>query len=519
MIFVFLYYLIYVNTYLVLNKLYSIYFLPIPIENEYIHGNIHFYYSIVHMSSFILFIYFVYSIKNIVNYKLVNKNSVGLSFIYIQYIMNVLCSTNMTLFQYELNRNIMWLFATPLMIRIYCDINDMKLIDTKIQYHIIPVAINIFVHPYKHCMIYYWFMSGSVVSFYFFMKNLYTKRELLFTTIYLFIWGMFMFLTIIESLQMIDPYTMNIYYTYADMIGKITTNIIINDYTEKEYLKSLNMDLQTIQFISYLLKHIKHYETDNIIKTPYNIEFIESIKYQFIKRIPEDKTALEQELLKKILPLNLHKEYLSNTAANSNSATILNTKTNTKSKSFNMICILFTDIVNYTELANKYNDTIIFTLLSSIYTLFDTIIKQFPHLQKIETIGDAYMVVGDIFKTSSNHLSVIKEIIEFALTIVRQVKTIQTPDNIPLCIRIGIHMGNVSVGILGNEIPRLCVVGNAVNVASRLQSTAEVDTIQFSKHIHEHFEEITFKDSFEIVKKENVFLKNLGSITTYNIPP
>jgi class 3 adenylate cyclase len=409
----------------------------------------------------------------------------------------------------------MWLFATPLMIQIYCDVNHMKLIDTNIQYHIIPVAINIFVNPYKHYIIYYWFIGGSFISIYFFMKNLYTKRELLFTTIYLFIWGMFIFLTSIESLQIIDPYTINIYYTFADMIGKITTNIMINDYTEKEYLKSLNMDLQTIQFISCILKHIKQYEIDNIIKTPYNIEFIESIKYQFIKRIPEDKTALEQELLKKILPLNLHKEYLSTTAATLKSTT----KLNTESKSFNMICILFTDIVNYTELANKYNDTIIFTLLSSIYTLFDTIIKQFPHLQKIETIGDAYMVVGDIFKTSNNHLIVIKEIIEFALTMVREVKTIQTPDNIPLCIRIGIHMGNVSIGILGNEIPRLCVVGNAVNVASRLQSTAEVDTIQFSKHVYEHFEEINFKDSFEIVKKENVFLKNLGSITTYNIVP
>ena len=87
----------------------------------------------------------------------------------------------------------------------------------------------------------------------------------------------------------------------------------------------------------------------------------------------------------------------------------------------------------------------------------------------------------------------------------------------PLCIRIGINMGSVNIGILGNEIPRLCVVGNAVNVASRLQSTADKDTIQISNDIYEQIEENNFGMNIEFIKKENVFLKSIGSITTYNI--
>jgi class 3 adenylate cyclase len=78
-------------------------------------------------------------------------------------------------------------------------------------------------------------------------------------------------------------------------------------------------------------------------------------------------------------------------------------------------------------------------------------------------------------------------------------------------------MGNVSIGILGNEIPRLCVVGNAVNVTSRLQSTADIDSIQMSRHIYEQLNEIDFDIKLEIIKKENVFLKNIGSVTTYTI--
>jgi class 3 adenylate cyclase len=193
------------------------------------------------------------------------------------------------------------------------------------------------------------------------------------------------------------------------------------------------------------------------------------------------------------------------------------TNANANAKQLNMICILFTDIVNYTALANKYDDKTIFQLLYNIYTSFDNTIKKYPHLQKIETIGDAYMVVGDIFRNTSNHKVVVKELILFALDIIREIKTIKTPDNISLCLRIGINMGNVSIGILGNEIPRLCVVGNAVNVTSRLQSTADIDSIQMSRHIYEQLNEIDFDIKLEIIKKENVFLKNIGSVTTYTI--
>lgn len=173
----------------------------------------------------------------------------------------------------------------------------------------------------------------------------------------------------------------------------------------------------------------------------------------------------------------------------------------------------------YTELANRYDDKTIFQMLYSVYTLFDNIIKKYPHLQKIETIGDAYMVVGDIFRNSVNYKRVVEEIILFAVDIIKEIKTIKTPDDKPLSIRVGINMGDISVGILGNEIPRLCVVGNTVNMAARLQTTADVDTIQLSSDIFEEFENINFHVKFNVIKKDNVFLKNIGSVTTYNIQP
>ena len=116
------------------------------------------------------------------------------------------------------------------------------------------------------------------------------------------------------------------------------------------------------------------------------------------------------------------------------------------------------------------------------------------------------MVVGDIYREENNHIIVIKEIILLSLEFIKDIKTIKRPDEIPLSIRIGIN--------LGNEIPRLCVVGNAVNVASRLQSTADIDTIQMTRHIYEKIDEIDFGIKFNITQKENVFLKNIGSVIT-----
>ena len=516
MISILFYVFIYCNADIILNKLYLSNY-STNLNNELIQSNANFYYSIINIHFFSLSVYSIYIVKNFINYNVIRKDSIALAFVYIKYSLTIFLTENITLSQYEFSRYIMWVFSTPLMLKMYCDVNNLKLHDINFQYHILPVIINIFMYPYKNTKTHLYFTEISWVSFLFFMKSLYAKGNLTFTNVFLFVWSIFMFLNLIDTLQIRDIYSINIYYSYADMISKMMTGIIIDDYNEQKISQINNIDLQSVQFISYIVKHINKYKNDNAIITDQCNKFIDFINHQCLAKIPENKYALEQELLKKILPFNFEKEYIANSNYNSNS--IASANANANAKHFNMICVLFTDIVNYTELAKKYDDTIIFQLLYNIYVKFDTIIKKYPHLQKIETIGDAYMVVGDIYRNINNHKIVIKEIILFALDIVKEVKTIKTPDKVPLCIRIGIHIGNVSIGILGNEIPRLCVVGNTVNVASRLQSSAEVDTIQFSRHIYEKLEEIDFGINFEIVTKENIFLKNLGSVTTYNITP
>ena len=436
----------------------------------------------------------------------INVYSFALALVYFKYTLTTLLSDSASMCEYEFSRHLMWLFATPLMLKLYCNINNINLNNIYACFHIIPTAINVFVYPYKGQPIYYLISGVNWLLLFIFMKKLYSKNTLLFTNMYLFIWFIFVGISIVDMCQFTNIYNINIYYLVADIISKISANIMINDYIEREESITNNMDLQSIQFVTHMIKHIKKYIDENANITPKCSKFIDLTTQRFLIKIPENKTAIEQELLKKILPLGLDKYYHN-----------ANDKDDDTAKQYTMICILFTDIVNYTELAKKYDDKIIFDLLNDVYNNFDLIIKKFPHLQKVETIGDAYMVVGDIYRETYNHKEVIKEIILLGLEFIQNIKTIKTPDKTPLSIRVGINMGNVSIGILGNEIPRLCVVGNAVNVSSRLQSTADPNSIQMSRHIYEQAQEIEFDIKFEITKKENIFLKNIGSVTTYNI--
>lgn len=515
MLFFICYLFLYCNIDELLNRFYLSNFDMSSIDTYHINiqDNKQFYYSLTTINQFILSIYAFYIFYYLFVSKMINTNSLVLALIYSKYTLSIFLSNNISLFDYEYSRSVMWAFATPLMLKMYCETNFLSLNDIRFYYHYVPCILNVIIYPFKNNLaIYYTYTGLSLIPIYLFIRNLLSLQKAKFTKIFYCIWFIFIILHLVEITKIMSIYDMNILFLTADMIGKVTTNFVIHDDREHDYNIRYYTDLQCINFITYLLNKIKHYEKNNAKQT---IECENMIKYiinKLNKFIPENKQELQLELLKKILPFGLENEYINNASAAASA-------TASSNKHYDMICILFTDIVNYTELAKQYDDKIIFQLLNNVYIKFDSIIKKYPHLQKIETIGDAYMVVGDIYRSENNHKLVIEEIILLSFDFLNEIKTIKTPDNNLLSIRIGINMGNVSIGILGTEIPRLCVVGNTVNVAARLQSTADVNTIQMSRHIYEQLTEIEFDRPLHIKKKENVFLKNIGSVTTYNITP
>jgi len=449
---------------------------------------------------FILYIFSGFTMYLIILSNIKNYTLYSLSFIYIKYVMdNIIDNNTIGIYQYEFRRTIMWLFTTPLILKLYCDMNNLKLIDINAQYHIASNMIHIMLYPFRKTHYNSYIILSLSLSESYFIYKLFKFKYQRYTKFIVCIWCLFSFINVIESTQILNIHNIQICYLLSDMIAKLTTMLIINDYEEQTYHIKTNIDLQGINLLTTLKKNIKQFETTNNI-TPKCKMIMDIIDNRLTSFIPADKRPLKLELLTKILPLELEDEYLTQKK---------------EYKPYDFICVLFTDIVSYTELAKNYDADVIYTLLNDIYTRFDEIVKRYSNLQKIETIGDAYMVVSDIY--TNDQTNNVKNMLLFAFDILKEIKNIPTPDNKPLQLRVGINLGRVVVGILGVEIPRLCVIGNTVNVANRLQTSTQPDTIQISTHVYEILNESNF--DMKIEQKNDVFLKNLGSRTTYIITP
>lgn len=462
------------------------------------------YYTLYPISSLMLILYSLLVLKNYMYPEYYDKAAVTLSLISIRFLLSILILPQRTLYSHEVSRYCMWIFTSPMIIQMYSTANSISLLSTGIHYHICGLSIILAILPYKNHTFYY---IGCVIAYsmyLLYMVHLYKYRHLPFTSVYIYIWILIGSIYIVELSHTIPMFTIEVLYLVSDILIKFTCCIVISSHTENEIRIRDSMDLQSINFISYMIKEIKSYKRNNHSITPRCLDLIAYIDKKFKDKLPLEKNTLKLELLKKILPLDFDTRLFEDLHTNTNA-----------NKEYSNLCVLLIDIVSYTELANTYSGETIFTLLNTIYNTFDTILKRYTSLQKIETIGDAYMVVGDLYATSKNIEVVVTEILQIALEFICELKKVSSPNAKPLCCRIGIDIGPVNIGILGIDMPRVCVVGHTVNMASRLQTVAEIDTIQISDSLYQISKDLPLDITY--VEKENVYLKNIGLRNTYVI--
>jgi class 3 adenylate cyclase len=441
-------------------------------------------------------------------------NGILLSFMYSKYTTDILLSPNMSIVEHEMSRTVMWVFTTPIMLKMYTDLNHFKLTDINYQYHLMAIIPHVFMVPFRGQPTY--LISTCILSIPcgLFIRTLLKNRYYPFTGLYICIWSIFMTINVLDIIGLCSSTYTHALFNLADTMCKFICAIVLSNYNEQEQHRRATMDIQTTHFIKFMLNSIYKYKEENAQLTPTCQKMVEYIKEKFIKSIPEDVQAIKAELLQKMLPMGFDTSYIEKIMKKTTSSPNLTTSEN---KEHIDICVLFIDIVNYTELAKRYSGDCIFKMLDNIYNKFDVILKKYKRIQKIETIGDAYMVVGDIFKHENSLEEVIIEFIHLGYDMIKEIKEIDVPDGIPLEIRIGIHIGPVAIGILGTENPRLCIVGHTVNMASRLQSTGQPDTLHVSNTFFEQVEKYKIHVSF--LRNENIFLKNIGSVISYTITP
>jgi class 3 adenylate cyclase len=148
---------------------------------------------------------------------------------------------------------------------------------------------------------------------------------------------------------------------------------------------------------------------------------------------------------------------------------------------FSDVTVLFADLVDFTRLASRIPAPDLVRLLNEVFSQFDWL-AELHGLEKIKTIGDAYMVVGGLPTPRADHAVAVAEM---ALDMQRVIRRVDTLGGVPLNLRIGLSSGPVVAGIIGSKKFIYDLWGDTVNIASRMESQGELGCIQVSGATHE----------------------------------
>lgn len=178
-------------------------------------------------------------------------------------------------------------------------------------------------------------------------------------------------------------------------------------------------------------------------------------------------------------------------------------------ENFESVSVLFADIVGFSTVVAQQNNAEFVQRLDDLFQKFDKACHQCG-VEKVKTIGDAYMVVAGIPGTRTDHADACCELGIQMIAIAKEMQLGETP----ISLRIGISSGSVTAGVIGNLRMHFDLWGNTVNIASRLQSTADPSTI----HISDSTQALLKKD-WGLQNRGKQDIKGLHSLQTWQIHP
>ncbi len=173
--------------------------------------------------------------------------------------------------------------------------------------------------------------------------------------------------------------------------------------------------------------------------------------------------------------------------------------------SHKQVTILFADIVGFTKIAGRSTPEALVTLLNRIFSRFDALVDDIG-VEKIKTIGDAYMVVAGLPAARPDHAQAIARL---ALRMIDAADGEAQDTGKELKIRIGVHSGPVVAGVIGQKKFAYDLWGDTVNIAARMESHGEAGRIQVSAETAE-----LLGDGFELEPRGTIDIKGKGPMAT-----
>jgi class 3 adenylate cyclase/CheY-like chemotaxis protein len=206
-------------------------------------------------------------------------------------------------------------------------------------------------------------------------------------------------------------------------------------------------------------------------------------------RVLEEEEARTERLLHHILPAHI--------------ATRLKAGERVIADNFDDVTVLFADLVGFTGMAAHMPPQEVVALLNEIFSAFDKL-AHLHGLEKIKTIGDAYLVVGGLFEPGEDHLAACAQM---ALGMLDAIGRCGDGD---LTLRIGLHAGPVTAGVIGEHKFAYDLWGDTVNIASRLESHGEAGKVHVSDTVRGRLD-----TAFEFEERGIIDLRGRGPVTTF----
>jgi class 3 adenylate cyclase len=208
------------------------------------------------------------------------------------------------------------------------------------------------------------------------------------------------------------------------------------------------------------------------------------------KRKVEFERARADKVLYNALPVSVANELKNNNVV--------------KAEQYARMAVLFVDIADFTRFSAARSPDRVVQILNDIFTRFDELVDHYD-AEKIKTIGDAYMVVG-----KGN----VSDIARLALEMVAAMQAYNRHSGFSLAVRCGIHVGPTVAGVIGLKRFLYDVWGDAVNMASRMESMGEAGRVHVSEDVYQEL-----AGGFDFQCRGEIEVKGKGRVRTYFLLP